>query len=369
MLRWIEGFETRGHTEHQKLLYTYVGVDTTGTPTTSTGRRHGTCWNAANSSFTTPALVSMNENVWIVHFAIQKPSTAQAFSSSTPGIIISDSVGSQIELRVVDATSPDTGNFFLQLRRGSTVLATTPIYHAGGGQKAWHVFQLKVTIDPSAGTYELRHYDYNGNMTTAIAAATGANTANQGTAGADRVTFRTGTSSAAELNLDDIVILDGSGASLNDFFSAPVVVLGELPNADGDTTDFTPSSGSVNFQMVDDSGLSAPDSNEVTSSDVGTVDLYGFSQADLDLLPTATPPTVHGIMVDIQAEMKNSGTANLRVEVKDGMDQATDTKDLAFTGSAKVSRFAILVENPTGTPAPWTPADLAAVQLGFRYNS
>jgi hypothetical protein len=270
---------------------------------------------------------------------------------------------------MVSAAAPDTSGFAVQILRGATVLATSPVYDYGSTNRAWHVFQLKVTIDPSAGTYELLHYDYDGTETTAIAAATGANTADQGTAGADRFRFATNTVNGVTCALDDIVIMDGTGTTNNDFFAAPVVVLGELPNADGDTIQFTPSSGGSNFALVQDPANSPSQSGEVTSSDVGTVDLYQISAADLALLPTATPPTVYGIMVDVEAEMKNSGTANLRIEVKDGMDQATDTKDLDFEGSAKVSRFAILEENPTGTPAPWTPASLADIQIGIRYNS
>ena len=160
-IRWVEGFETRQSTSYFERLYgSYAGISSSAQ--FQTGRRHGLAWEAANSQLTTRALVPSNENVWIIHFAIRKSSSTQALSSSTPGFTISDSVGSQIELRVFDSVAPDTGGIFFKLMRGATVLATTPIYPAGAGARAWHVFQLKVTIDPSAGTYELLHYDYEG---------------------------------------------------------------------------------------------------------------------------------------------------------------------------------------------------------------
>ncbi len=364
-LRWLEGFETRQSSTYLGRLYTFAGG---GSLTFPTGRRHGTAMRGTNNQITTPAMVSMNENVWIVHFAFQK-SSATALSTSEPGVVILDSVGSQLQLRIVDAASPDTGGFQVALKRGSTTLATSPVYAWGATPRAWHVFQLKVTIDPTVGTYELRHYDYDGTETTSIAAATNQNTANQGTAGADRMTFLTGSAGSSLCLLDDIVVLDGSGGSLDDFFAAPVVVVGELPNAEGTTNDFLPSSGSDNSALVDDAPTLPDETTEVSSSDVGEVDLYQFSQADLDLLPTSSPPDVHGIMVDVEAEIKNSGTANLRVEVRDGMDQATDTKDLDYTGAIKVSRFTVLQENPTGTPAPWTVADLNTVEIGVKYDS
>jgi hypothetical protein len=146
-------------------------------------------------------------------------------------------------------------------------------------------------------------------------------------------------------------------------------VLGELPNGAGNSSEWTPSTAGANYLMVDDIQTSPVETTEVSSSDVDTVDLYQFSQADLDLAPTTTPPDVHGIMVDVEASMKNSGTANLRVEVRDGSNQETDGTDLPFTGSAKVSRPTVLVENPTGTPAPWTIASLNTIELGLRYSS
>lgn len=363
-LRWLEGFEVRQHSDFFGRLYTYTGSSITSA---ITGRKHGSAIRSAISGWVTPTLVSMLEDVWILQFAVRKPSRS-SLGASTPGFIFRDGSDNQLELRMVDAASPQSGMFQLQLMRGAAVLATSPVYDSGDTAKAWHLFQLKVTIDPSAGTYEMRHWDYAGTQTTAIAGATGANTAEQGSAGADTLYFRTGSSGAVQIDLDDIVLMDGSGSANNDFVD-PMVVLGELPAADGTTNDWTPSSGSDNYALVDDAAASPNESTEVTSSDVDDVDLYDLTQAQLALAPTASPPTVRGIMVDIEASMKNSGTANLRVEARDGVDQATDTKDLPFTGTAKRSDFAILEENPTGTPAPWTIADLTSIEIGVRYAS
>lgn len=345
------------------MLYTYAGASVT----TVAGRLHGNAWSGTNSVLTTPPLVTSNENTWVVHFAWRR-STATTVSGS-PGITISDSGGEQLSLIAVNGAAPNADLWQWELRRGASVLATSPLYSWGSTARAWSVFQLKVTIHPSTGVYELKRFDYDGAETTDIAEATGANTANQGTAGADRVTFAVGTGGASTFQLDDIVILDGTGGALDDYFTNPVVVVGELPNADGNSSDFEPSSGASNYAMVDDLGTSAPGTDEVTSSNISDEDLYEFSAAQLVLLPTASPPTVHGIMIDVQGEMKNSGTANLRAIVRDGADQATDSVDLPFEGSARTSLSTVLPENPTGTPAAWTVADLTTIELGIRYNS
>jgi hypothetical protein len=362
-IRFIEGFEIRQIEELQELLYTYSGASITA----ASGRLHGTAWSGANSSMTTPALVSSVEDVWVVHFAFRKQNATAI--SGAPGITFFDGTDAQLELRAVAPASPNASGYQWELMRGATVLATSPVYPFGSGARAWNVFQLKVTIDPSAGTYELKRFDYDGAETTEIAEATGENTADQGTAGADRVRLSIGTAGTSIQQLDDVVILDGTGGALDDFFAAPVTVVGELPNGAGNSSDFIPSSAAPNYQMVDDSPTAALGTDEVTSANIGDVDLYQFSQADLDLLPTTSPPDVHGVQVVVQGEMKNAGTANLRVEVRDGSNQATDAKDLDFSGSARTSRFAVLPENPTGTPAPWTVGDLTTIEVGVRYSS
>lgn len=364
-LRWMEGFEVRQHSDYFGRLYTYAGAAISAG---ITGRRHGSGIRGAVSSWITPALVGAVESTWILQFAIRKPSRS-SLSSSTPGFIFRDGSDNQLEVRIVDAASPQSGMFQIQLLRGATVLATSPVYDSGDTARSWHVFQLKVTIDPAAGAYEMKHWDYAGTETTAITAATSQNTAEQGTAGADVLLFRTGTSGAVNIDLDDIVVMDNTGGTNDDFTTDPIVVLGELPTAEGTTNDWTPSSGSDNADLVNDAATSPGESGEVTAAAVDTVDLYDFTQAQLALAPTASPPAVLGVMVDVEAAMKNAGTANLRVEVRDGMDQATDSNDLTFSGTAKQSKHAILEENPTGTPAPWTIADLTSAEIGVRYAS
>lgn len=363
-LRMMEGFEARAATGYLSRLYTVSG----SLDATTTGRRHGTAAQESNLTCTSRALVGAVENVWVVQFAVRKRLST---SVSTNGCYIElrDSVGSQLTLKMVDAASPQSNMFQFELRRGATVLATSPAYLYGVTTKAWHVFQLKVTIDPSAGTYELKHWDYEGTETTAIAAATGANTANQGTAGADRFTFSLGTGGVSTVDMDDIVVMDGTGGVNDDFTAAPIVVLGELPSADGASSQWTPSSGSNHAALVDDAATLPDGTDEVSSSDVGNVDLFSFTTAQLALVPTASPPTPLGVQVDVEGAIKNSGSATLRVEVRDGADQATDSTDLDYTGSAKTSRIAVMEENPTGTPAPWSMADLLSIQFGVRHQA
>ncbi|CAK9074220.1 Uncharacterized protein (Fragment), partial [Durusdinium trenchii] len=370
-VRWVKsdidnGFETRVHSNYFQRLYdNYAGFTLTAG---ISGRRHGTAMQNSNAQWITPVLTSTFEETWIAQVAILKPQGN--WGASQPHIMFfrNGTANDQFEMRFVDAGGQNTNDYKIELYRGTTLLATSPIYFWGNA-KAWMVFQLKVRIHPTLGSYEVRAWDYFDNQTTAIASATGINTADTGSAGADQIRFRTGSQTATQARFDDLVFWDDTGTGLTDFTSKPLIVYGELPNADvAGELDWVPSSGSTHFVLVDDPANSPSESGEVTSEVVGDVDLYGYQQNDLDLIPTGSPPTVHGIMVDVEALMKNSGTRTVRVRFKDGIDQADDTTDLVYNSTAKASNAAILLQNPTGTPAAWTVADLKTIEFGPKLN-
>jgi hypothetical protein len=365
-LRWIEGFETRQHFNFAERVYSaYAG---TGFTSTSTGRKHGAALLGTNNQFNTRALVGSVQNTWIYQFAVRK--LDDTTMSSTVVFSLNNSIGEQLAVHLVEAAAPNAGSFRAEIRRGATVLATSArVFNHSETQKGWWVFQLQATVRTGTdGAYELKAWDWLGNVSTIISLTSGVNTANQGTDGADRVTFRN--ASSANFYLDDIVVMDSNGSVNNDFTSTPLIVYGELPNADvGGELDWVPSTGTAHFSLVSDGATVPSGTGEVTSDVVGDVDLYGFSQTELDLIPTGAPPTVAGIMVDVEALMKNSGTRTVRVRFKDSSNQADDTTDLVFSDTAKISRLAVLEQNPTGVPAAWTVATLKTIELGPKNNA
>lgn len=368
-LRWIEGFETRLHTDYFTRLYdTFAGA---AISSGVTGRKHGSAISNANAQFTPPVLVSAVENTWIVQFALRKNGKDEM--NTNYGVFqFKDSVGDQFEVRWVEPPAPDGDGYVFELYRGATLMATSArIFRPSSNVKGWWVFQLKVTIRTGVnGSYEMLGWDWQGNQITVFSATSSVNTANQGTDGADRVFFRNNSSGNAQFAMDDIVIMDSTGTTNNDFTSDPLIVYGELPNADvAGEIDWVPSSGGSNFALVQDGKTAPSGTGEVTSDVVGDVDLYGHSQVQLDLIPTASPPTVAGIMVDIEGQMKNTGSRTVRVRVKDSTNQADDTTDLVYDDTSKASKAAVMDENPTGTPGPWTVADLKTIELGPKNNA
>lgn len=364
-LRWIEGFETNQHFNYAQRRYaTYSG--TSYTSAGAAGRRHGSARADDFSEFVTLPLVGSVQNTWIMQMAIRKDAIS-AFSGDTgPTMVFSTAGGDQLTIKFVTVAAPDVGPMQIEVRRGATVLATSNrLFENSSTTHGWWVFQVKATIATgTGGSVEIRWWDYQNNTGTTVN-ITGVNTANTGAAGADRFKFSSGLNSNSVCAIDDIVIMDSTGTANNDFTSVPLIVYGELPNADGATLDWVPSTGTAHFSLVDDAAVSPTGTDEVTSDVVGDIDLYDFAQAELNLIPTTgTVPVPIGIMVDVEGLMKNSGTHTLRIEVLDGVNQATDGTDLVFNDTLKVSKFAILEQNPTGTPAPWSVAALKTIKMG-----
>lgn len=369
-LRWMEGFEHRQTNNFNLRNYaSWAGAG--GISAAGNARKHGSAAFSTNSQFQTRALVGSVANTWIYQFAVRK-ADANGMGGATVFFSLSNSVGEQLAVHLLEAPSPDGSAYKIEIRRGATVLATgNRLFRPGTAGRGWWTFQLKATVRTGTnGSVELRAWDSFGNSSTIVSATTGINTANQGSDGADRVGFGIGGTSTAFFYIDDIVVMDSAGSVNNDFTSVPIVVYGERANADvGGELDWVPSSGVNHFALVQDAPTSSEETGEVTSDVTGDVDLYGHSQTQLDLVPTGAPPTVLGIQVDIEGLMKSSGQRTVRARFKDSTNQADDTTDMVFNDTAKISRHALLEQNPTGTPAAWTLAVLKTIEFGPKNNA
>lgn len=362
VLRFMEGFETRRTNIFASRVYATV-VGAAFTDVVIPGRKRGVGHESSNLTLTTRALASSVQDTWIVQVSVLKRSTTAIVGSE---IQLRNSAGDQVTMRFVDAGSPDVGAYKVQILRGATVLATSArtFPYSGATARGWVTFQFKASVHQTTGTYEVRAWDWLDSGFTVIAGATSQNTANQGTNGADRVRIAFSAAGGA-MTYDDIVIMDGTGSANNDFTSVPILVYGELPVSDvAGESDWVPSTGVNHAALVDDGPTADGLTDEVTSDIVGDIDLYNFSNTQVALIPSTSTPAILGIMVDVEGQMKTSGTRTVHVQVKDGVNQAEDTVDLVYDSTAKISRYAVIEQNPTGTPAAWTRAALQTLALG-----
>lgn len=204
----------------------------------------------------------------------------------------------------------------------------------------WYYVEVELVRHASAGSVNVW---VNG---VSVMSATGVNT---GAASIDHITF---------FDSDNI----DSGKYVDDvYFTNTAARLGECrvevlrPSADTAEKDWTPSTGTSNFAMVDDTTPNG-DTDYVAASTSGAYDLY-----DLTNLPI-NPTGVFGVQAVINARKDDATLRQVRSKLKSGSttsDGASMTLGTSYTTS--VDRYEL---NPD-TSAPWTLAQVNALQLGI----
>lgn len=338
MLRWHEGFEAdRSSTYIARKYATAIGVSNF-----LAGRLHGFCLSSGATTEFRAASFGV-ENEWILGFGFNHSASTTA-SMTDLYISIKRGAAEQVRLQFLQDT-PST--FKIQIKRGSTVIDTSAAYETA----RWHYFEFKVTIDPSSGAYELRH-----NEVTDVS-DTGVNTANAGVAGADIIDYQINYGS---LFLDDIYVCDGTGAVNNDFLG-DTVVEGRLPTGDGASTQWTPSSGSDHYLLVDDPADTPADGEYVSSATVAQLELFTFDNLSF------TTGQVFGVMVMMAAELDAPGSRTVKAKTRSGgsnYDGATWT-----IASTAIATYAHIFETDPDTAALWTVGGVDAAEFGMEVVS
>jgi hypothetical protein len=134
-------------------------------------------------------------------------------------------------------------------------------------------------------------------------------------------------------------------------------IYADLPTGAGDTTGWTPLSGS-NWQMVDEQPNDGDTSYNAAAA-ATTDDLYGY--------PGATVPggsIVYAVAAEMDCRKDDAGTNDLDTLVRTGGTTYAHGSTFALTASYQRYRT-IWTQNPN-TVAAWTPAEANAAQVGVR---
>jgi hypothetical protein len=337
--RWSEGFETHQQNNQWDRKY----ASRTGTFGIQSGRVFGSAASIAGGVFITPSFGLAD--TWGVAFGLFINTQTTAVNSGSQGLYFDRGGSEQVHLEIVS----NSGSFELRLMRGATQLGITS---EAFPYAAWHHFELKVTVHPSTGAYELRHNEVN------VLSGSGANTANTGSSQADVFSMRF-TTTSSNVRFDDIYVWDGTGSVVNDFVG-DCVIEGIEVSANGSTNQWTPSAGS-NFQNVDDPGNANPvdsGSGGYNGSDTAAqVDLYNFG----DL--TQIDGTILSVHLDTQLAMASAGSRNVKTKYRDPDTTVVDVATHAVTLTAYASFHDALSTNPN-TASAWDAADIDDGQFG-----
>lgn len=370
-LRWFEGFE--GIRLGALLSRKYEVVANSGGIVGSVvgWQGKGFCLDANNNTngpdFTTYALVSPVANSWTLGWAWRHDYTNGLPSSPThiPSVNLHDSVGQQLQFEMVAATASPTkaggGYWRLQVRRGTTVLGLSDMIFESF---KWYYIEVKATIDPTTGSFEMRWWTLFSTSATVDtfggATLTGINTANQGSAGADRVRINLRSQPGiGETYIDDIYIRDDST------YMGRQVIEVIAPSANGVTQQWDLAGSATNLQDAWDESATAQSTGEddrrVTSDTTDEIALAAY-----DDLVNIRLVTVNGLLLHTQHHMDTSGDRDFVPLLRRAAGPSEFEGTAVNLSSTTYNGSSELFVNDPNTSSPWVIADINAYQFGVK---
>lgn len=231
--------------------------------------------------------------------------------------------------------------------RGTTLLGTSTAALAVGVE---HFLEIKVVIHNSTGSIEVRA---NGGT---ILSLSGVDTQQTGSATWDEVVLGkavTANSNQITWDFDDFSAHDGSGSNWNTFMGDHAWKL-RLPTANGTTRDWTPSTGTDDFAVVDDVPPDG-DTSYLEAANVGDLVTMGFEDADID------GASIDAVVVVAQIEKTDAGTAGHKAALRiSGTDYLSAEKAVPSTYALVPAIFEL---NPA-TSAPFTETIFNGMEIG-----
>jgi hypothetical protein len=156
---------------------------------------------------------------------------------------------------------------------------------------------------------------------------------------------------------DDLYLATVNGSGVTDFLGTPHVYK-LTPAAEGNSAAWTPSAGTDNALMVDETPEDG-DTTYVEAGSAGLIDLYTLSD-----LP-AGPNTVHGLTISTEARKTTADATTFDTVLRtDGTNFNSAAKTLTTSHAPFFDVHAI---NPD-TSAAWTVAEVNALEVGVEAN-
>jgi hypothetical protein len=277
------------------------------------------------------------KSTWIVGFAFYP-----AGFPTTNAVIVKllDAGSVQVDLRInSDGTLSLT-------RNGAPLTGGTSAFALQVG--AWYYIEMKVTIANSilANTCQVKV-----NNAVVIDVAAGQDTQETANTTANAIELK---GSVPNSTFDDIYICDTVGGVCTDFLGDSRIYT-MLPNAAGDSTQFTVVNTGNNWKAVSNNP-SLGDGMYVYSVTPGQLDLYNLQD-----LVLAGP--IKAIQTNLFARKDDAGARTMAAVIKTG--------GIAFDGAAVPLAVSYLFytevrELNPDTLVAWTPADLVALQAGVK---
>lgn len=327
-LLFIDGFDHYLLADHMKKWTANTGsfltIGTTG------GRRGGGCLDINHRFGSAKKALNVNCETIIVGFAVK-------ITGNQDYLVMTMGEGDNIQIQV-----KMNNNLGLEVYRYTTLLGSTP--NNTFTYNEYFYFELKVKVSDTVGTVTLRV-----NGVTALA-LTGIDTKYSANAYVNYIQLNSPVNSTY---YDDLYICDGLGSTNNDFLGdCRVDTL--FPNADGTYSDFTCSTGTTHYALVDETTPNTTD--YVDGGTVGNRDSFGLTD-----LATLASQTIYGVQVNVAANKDDAGVKSLAPMVRSSTTNADGTS--AALGLTQRFISQIFEQDPSASAA-WTEATVNAMQAG-----
>lgn len=350
-LLWMDGFDVYGNTDdaaaspanvmrnryHQseERVYTYTG-------------RHAdfaivSYWDI-NSWIQTPSLTT--NDTLIIGFSMFCPdphNAGEIFQLRSPHNFVNQGTGGFSVSLNADRS--------LTVKRGSTSLGSS----AAGAVPLddWCYLELKLICDSTTGSYEV---DIDG---VDVLSATGVDTQHSSDNFHDVVRFSGALASTTPekgVQIDDFWVCDSTGAApMNTFLGSGIKISTIHPDGDGDDTDWTPSTGITNYNLVDEEVL--VDSDYVEAAITSDVDLYTYEAL----------PDIHNLKaVQVVTEALSTEPAEWTLETVVKQNPTVDSDGGQILGSSEWLGITRTMETNPVTTSNWTVAEVDNLQIGVR---
>lgn len=228
----------------------------------------------------------------------------------------------------------------LVIFRGGTAIATSSNVMS---LNTWYVIELQATIDPSAGYAEVR---VNGVM---WANFTG-NTRQTANSYSNQIGIAFATSNG-DVWLDDFYCRNDTT------WMGELSIPADLPNAEGDTQQWTPNSGTAHFSRVNEASAHDSDTSYLSDLTPGNVDLFKFAARTI-----AGSGSVVAIAISYYARKDDVGTRQIAEACKSGGS--------VFAGATQTMAggynfFQEIRETDPATSAAWATSAVGASGAQF----
>jgi hypothetical protein len=338
-LLFFTGFDTYASADIGKEFTSVTGFSG-ATPgiNSSGGRRSGGALYAPNNSASgSSALITLpgSYSTFVAGFAFN----ASQFLADKTFALFKDAGTAQLELQM---NSDGT----IDVTRNGTVLGTSA---AAMSANTYHYIEFKATIHDTTGSYELRLDGVN------ILSASNVDTKNTANASINSVTLGAPSQNIGSLTTwkyDDFYVLDTTGSAPNNNFLGDVRIDSIYPSADGNYTQWTPSTGSTHYTLVDETVPNGTD--YVSNGTTGNKDSYAMGD-----VPALTAQTIYGVKVKAAALKDDAGSRTLKVGARSSTTDSVSSAQAITT--SQLYYWHILETNPA-TSAAWTESAVNSME-------